>query len=79
VTDVCQLCTQLRLVHLGAHSQMPNGTPTCCAGGSGEHGLLTKEQAREMKCYQTKQQVLCDPHVVQELCAETRMLLQQVV
>jgi hypothetical protein len=52
---------------------------TCYAGGSGERGLLTKEQAREMKCYQTKQQVLCDPHAIEELCAETRMLLQRMV
>jgi hypothetical protein len=61
-------------VYVGFH-----GRVYCSAGGSGDHGLLTKEQAREMRCYQTKQQVLCDPEALQELCAQTRMLLQQLV
>ena len=32
-----------------------------------------------MRCYQTKHQVFCDPHAIQELCAATRMLLQRMV
>lgn len=46
-------------------------------GGSDGHGLLSKEQQRDMKRYRTVQQILCDPELVEQLCTQTEAFLKQ--
>jgi len=45
------------------------------AGDSAQHGLLDKEQQKQMRCYQTESKVLCDRDAMERLCADTHALL----
>ncbi len=49
----------------------------CGAGGSGQNGLLTKEEAQQMRQYQAQLQLLSDPAALEQLCADTRALLSE--